>query len=61
MANFNITRLGDEIVGTFDDGEHRLVLRQRATILRQRATNDFIFDCACIMDNLSRKIEGLKG
>lgn len=54
MANFNVTRIGDEIIGTFDDGEHRLVLRQSAT-------NDFIFDCACIMDNLSRKIEGLKG
>ena len=54
MANFNVTRLGDEIIGTYDDGTQKLVLKQKAS-------NDFIFDCACIMDNLSRKIEGLKG
>ena len=54
MANFNVTRLGDEIIGTFDDGSQRLVLKQKAT-------NDFIFDCACIIDNLSRKREGQKG
>ncbi len=54
MGHFTVSRIGDEIIGTYDDGEHKF-------FLRQRATNDFIFDCACIMDNLSRKLEGQKG
>lgn len=54
MANFTVSRIGDEIVGTYDDGTQKLVLKQKAS-------NDFMFDCAFIMDNLSRKIEGLKG
>ncbi len=52
MGHFTVSRIGDEIIGTYDDGEHKL-------FLRQRATNDFLFDCACIVDNLSVKISKL--
>lgn len=52
MNHFTVSLLGDEIVGTYDDGEHRLVLRQKPT-------DDFLFDCACILDNVAVKIDQL--
>ena len=52
MNHFTVSRIGDEIIGTYDDGTHRLVVKQKPT-------DDFLFDCACIVDNLSVKISKL--
>lgn len=53
MNHFTVTLLGDEIIGTYDDGEHRLVHRQKPT-------DDFLFDCACILDTIALKIYQLE-
>lgn len=53
MNYFSVSHLGDEIIGTWDDGEHRLVLRQKPT-------DDFLFDCACILDSISLKLHLLE-
>lgn len=52
MNQFTVTLLGDELIGTFDDGTHRLVVRQKPT-------DDFLFDCACMIDSISVKITNL--
>jgi hypothetical protein len=52
MNHFSVSRIGDEIIGTFDDGDHRLAVKQKPT-------DDFLFDCACIVDTLSVKISKL--
>ena len=49
MKHFTVTIIGDEIIGTYDDGTHRFVIRQKPT-------NDFVFDCACIIDTISVKL-----
>lgn len=53
MNHFTVTLLSDELIGTYDDGEHRLVLRQKPT-------DDFLFDCACILDSISLKLHLLE-
>ena len=49
MNKFTVTELDDEIIATYDDGG-------RPIVMRQKATGDFIFDCACLVDSLSVKI-----
>ncbi len=53
MNHFSVSAIGDELYGTYDDGKHRLVVRQKAT-------DDFVFDCACIIDTISVKITKLE-
>lgn len=52
MKHFTVTIIGDEIVATYDDGANRLVIRQKPT-------DDFVFDCACIIDTISLKLSKL--
>lgn len=49
MSHLTITNLGDELIGTYDDGKYRF-------IVKQKPTNDFLFDCACLIDTISLKI-----
>lgn len=49
MNKFTVMQIDDEIVATYDDGG-------KPIILRQKATGDFIFDCACVVDTLSLKL-----
>jgi hypothetical protein len=49
MNHFTVTHLVDQIMGTYDDGKHRLVLKRVPT-------DDFLFDCACIIDTISVKL-----
>ena len=49
MTHFTVTRLGDELIATYDDGKHRLVVKQNPT-------DDFTFDCACIIDTVAVKL-----
>ena len=53
MNNFTVSQIGDEILGTFDDGEHKL-------LVKQKATSDFLFDCACVIDSLGIKFHQLQ-
>ena len=49
MSHLTITNLGDEIVGTYNDGKYKFVVTQKIS-------DDFLFDCACIIDTISLKI-----
>ena len=49
MNKFTVMQIDDEIVATYDDGG-------KPIIMRQKATGDFIFDCACVVDTLSLKL-----
>lgn len=49
MNKFTVTQIDGEIIATYDDGGHPIVMRQKAT-------GDFIFDCACLVDTLSVKV-----
>ena len=53
MNNFCVSQLGEDIYGTYCDGELRLVVTQKAT-------GDFVFDCACVIDTLSVRLENMK-
>ena len=49
MNHFTVTQIGDELIATYSDGEHMLVERQKPT-------DDFLFDCACLLDSLAVRI-----
>ena len=49
MNHCSISCIGEEIYATYDDGKHKIVIRQRPT-------EDFIFDCACALDTIAIKI-----
>ena len=49
MNHFSVSHLGDEIIATYDDGVHRLVVKQKPS-------NDFVFDCACIIDTIALRL-----
>ena len=49
MNKFTVTQIDGEIIATYDDGGKPIVLKQKAT-------GDFIFDCACVVDTLSLKL-----
>ena len=49
MSHLTITNLGNEIVGTYNDGKYKFVVTQKIS-------DNFLFDCACIIDSISMKI-----
>lgn len=49
MFKFTVTQIDEELFATYDNGE-------KPIIIRRMATGDFIFDCACIIDELSKII-----
>jgi hypothetical protein len=53
MNHFTVTHLGNELIATYDDGMHRLVVKQKPT-------NDFTFDCACVIDTIALKLSKLE-
>lgn len=48
MTHFTVSRIGDELIATFKDGKHIL-------IAKQEPTDDFILDCACLLDTIASK------
>ena len=52
MNHFTVTLLGDEIIATYNDGKHKLVVKQKPT-------DDFTFDCACVIDTVAVKLSKL--
>ena len=49
MNHFTVTHLGDELMATYSDGEHIIVEKQKPT-------DDFILDCACLLDTIAVKL-----
>ena len=49
MNHFTVALIGDELFATYNDGTHKLVVRQKPT-------NDFTFDCACLIDTIAVKL-----
>lgn len=49
MNKFTVTQIDGEVIATYDDGEKPIVIRQKAT-------GDFIFDCACLVDTISLRL-----
>jgi hypothetical protein len=60
MSHFTVTNLGDEIIGTYDDG----IVKNRL-VIKRKPSDDFVLDCACIIDTIStmlaRRAENEKG
>jgi hypothetical protein len=52
MNHFSVSLIANEIIATYDDGTHKLVVRQKPT-------DDFLFDCACIVDTISLRLSKL--
>lgn len=53
IPHFTVTRIGDEIIATYCDGNKR-------TVVKQMPTDDFAFDCACAIDTIAMRL-GEKG
>ena len=49
MNKFTVTQIDGEVIATYDDGGKPIVIRQKAT-------GDFIFDCACLVDTISLRL-----
>lgn len=49
MSNFTVARIGDEIYATYGDGVVQI-------IVKREATDDFVLDCALILDEMPAKI-----
>ena len=49
MTHFTVSRIGDELIATYDDGKRMLVVKQKPT-------DDFAFDCACLIDTIAVKL-----
>jgi CobQ-like glutamine amidotransferase family enzyme len=52
MNHFTVTHLGDELMATYSDGTNII-------IEKQKPTDDFILDCACLLDNIAVKLSKL--
>ena len=53
MNSFTVKRIDNMLEGIYDDGELRLTVTQPAT-------DDFLFDCACLFDTVGTKVEKIK-